>query len=437
MGRARRVDAGLRPVAEHVDIDPHGRVVPQNDEARRALADRAGRFALLPSAPDLLVARRVPVAGGTPPGARCILAGDLSGLPLADFIAFAHQARLSGVLAVSARGAERAVAFHDGEVRGARSDAPGERIGEVAARLGYLQPDALPRSAGDGPMGRALVEEGLLSPPDLWKCLHEQVAAIFEAILLVEDGVFSFLADPDVDFGAPLAANTQSLLMDAIRRIDEMTLFRARIPGLDSYLRRRQPRAAITLKPVEQQVVDLVDGRRRVADVANALHLGEFEATKVLYHLAEAGYVEAVADPMAVPGASVEERLAAMADGMNAIFRLITAAVGAATGSDAFLAAVRKFLSDPAGPHAALWRSIAPGRDGGLDARALLGGLAGLGSSLVDADRPGETARYLFDALRELMFFYLFQAGELLPRDADERLQREVKRRFETLGDLR
>jgi hypothetical protein len=39
--------------------------------------------------------------------------------------------------------------------------------------------------------------------------------------------------------------------------------------------------------------------------------------------------------------------------------------------------------------------------------------------------------------MRDLMFFYLFQAGERLPREADEKLGAEVKRRFETLGELR
>src|SRR5512147_2847757 len=96
-----------------LDIDPHGRLVPQSDEVRRTLADRAGRFLLLPAAPDLLVMRRTPAVGGASPRPRCILAGDLAGFPIADFIAFVHQSRLSGVLTVASAGAERAIAFKD------------------------------------------------------------------------------------------------------------------------------------------------------------------------------------------------------------------------------------------------------------------------------------------------------------------------------------
>ncbi|HYG67116.1 MAG TPA: DUF4388 domain-containing protein, partial [Anaeromyxobacteraceae bacterium] len=261
-----------------LDIDAHGRVVARSDEARRALADRAGRFVLLPAAADLLLARRTPPAGGAAPRPRVLLAGDLAGFPIADFVAFVHQSRLSGVLTIVTATVERAIAFQDGEVRSARSSAPGERIGEVALRLGYVDEARLAEAiAGGRPLGKELVDRGWLSANDLWKCFHEQVTAVFHAILLSREGVF-LLVDEDVAErpGAPLAVNTQSLLMDGIRRIDEMSLFRARVPGPDAYLRRREPKRPITLKPVEAAILALVDGRRTVAEIATAAHHSEF-----------------------------------------------------------------------------------------------------------------------------------------------------------------
>ena len=88
----------------HLDVDAHGRVTSRDDATRRALADRAGRFTLLPSATDLLLARRTPAAGGTAARPRCVLAGDLSGFPIVDFVAFIHQSRLTGVLTVATDG---------------------------------------------------------------------------------------------------------------------------------------------------------------------------------------------------------------------------------------------------------------------------------------------------------------------------------------------
>ena len=143
------------------DIDAHGRLVPHSDEARRALADRAGRFLLLPSVGDLLLARRTPAIGGAAPRPRCTVAGDIGGLPIADFLGFVHHSRLSGVLTVSADGVERSIAFKDGEVRSAASTATGERLGEVAIRLGLATEAQLARAAAwAGPLVRALVGGG-------------------------------------------------------------------------------------------------------------------------------------------------------------------------------------------------------------------------------------------------------------------------------------
>jgi len=425
-------------LALHLDIDPHGRVVTQNGEARKLLADHAGRFLLLPCAPDLLVARRTPAAGGPSTRPRCILAGDLSAFPIADFVAFVHQARLSGLLTVSAAGVDREVVFKDGEVRAAHSTASGERIGQVALRLGRVTTEQLAQAADAGrPFGKVLVDKGFISPSDLWKCLHEQVTTVFHAILLAREGVFTVVDSAEQEANASLSVNTQALLMDGVRRIDEMELFRARIPGPQSFLRRREPKVTTPLEPLEQQALSLVDGRRRVIDVAQAAHLSEFDTMKVLYHLAEAGYLEAAEQPVASPSGTPAERQEAIARAMNALFHEIAVTVATVGGLDLFLTGARTFLADTASRFAPLWRLVLPAKDGTLDPGALLGNLAALkGTALARIEPSGDPTHFLFDGLRELMFFYLFQAGERLPPEADERLGREVKRRFEALKDL-
>jgi len=421
-------------VASWLDIDPHGRVIPGSDEARLTLADRAGRFTLLPAAPDLLLARRSAAAGGASPRPHVTLCGDLAGFPLVDFIAFIHQSRLSGVLTVASRGAERSISFKDGEVRSAQSTAPGERVGEVAVKLGFVSAEAVRQASRAGrPIGKALVEQGAISANDLWKCFHEQVTAVFHSILLTPEGIFWLLDEPVTDRpGTPLAVSTQTLLMDGIRRIDELSLFKARIPGPEAFLRRREPMRPVPLKPVEQQLLDLVDGRRSVAQIATAAHVSDFDATKIFFHLAEAGYVEATAEPAGAPAADLEGRLAAVAAGYLDMLRLVAAALPDGT-KPGFLEAVRTHLGDEGAPFAPLLRRLAPHADGGLDQAQLLANLAALrGASLPD----GEVARLLADALREVLFFYLFLAGERIPSEADEALGAEVRRRLDRLGWL-
>jgi hypothetical protein len=419
----------------HLDIDAHGRVIPQNDPARRALADRAGRFVLLPSAGDLVVARRTPAAGGAAERPRCIVAGDLSALPLADFIAFVHQARLSGVLTVCAGGAERSIAFQDGEVRSAQSSAVGERLGEVAVGLGLAtEAQVAHAAAGDRPLGKALVELGIMKPADLYKCLHEQVVAVFHALLLSKAGTFELVDDDPEHPAAPLSVSTQSLLMDGIRRIDELSLFKARIPGPDAFLRRRDPPRPVTLRPTEGALLALVDGRRTVAEVATAAHVNEFDATKVLFHLAEAGYVEAVAAP--VSSASPAERVAAVVAGMNELLRAVAQAVPAGVRAG-FLDTAQAFLWDEANPWAPLLRGLSVAGDGAVDAAAVEKALAALEpGALAGMDPSGAPAKVVLGALREALFFWLFLAGDRIPREVDESLGRAAKQKLAALEAL-
>ncbi len=419
----------------HLDIDAHGRVAAQTDPARRALADRAGRFVLLPAAADLLVARRTPATGATSARPRCVLAGDLSAFPIADFIAFMHQARLSGVLTVSGDGAERAVAFQDGEVRSAHSTAAGARIGEVAVRLGYVSEAQIAETTRSGrPIGKALVDLGMLTPNDLYKCLHEQVSAVFHSLLLSKSGTF-ILVDEELERpAAPLAVSTQSLLMDGIRRIDELSLFQARIPGPGAVLRRREGARAQTLRPTENALLALVDGRRSVAEIATAAHLNEFDATKILFHLAEAGLLEAVAG--AAGPASEAERVPAIVRGANELLRAVGQAVPAGERAG-FLDAAQRFLWDAASPFAPLLRELTVAGDGSLDEGAVLEAVAGLEQAALAAMEPsGVPARIVLEALREALFFWLFLAGERVARDVDEALGREVKQHLAALEAL-
>jgi hypothetical protein len=418
------------------DLDAHGRLVPRSDEARRALADRAGRFLLLPSAGDLLVARRTPAIGGAAPRPRCILAGDLAGFPIADFLAFVHQSRLTGVLTVAAGGAERSIAFQDGEVRSARSNQPGERVGEVAVRLGLAtEAQVAEASAGDAPAARALVDRGVLSANDLWRCLHEQVTAVFHAILLTPAGTFFLLDEaPGERHATPLAVNTQTLLMDGIRRIDELSLFEARIPGPAAFLRRREPPRPVTLRPTENALLAMIDGRRTVAEIATAAHLSEFDATKVLYHLAEAGYVEAVADPVA--SAAPADRIPALLSGLVGLLRGVTSAIPPGARA-AFLDAGHAFLAGPEAPFAPLLLGLSPGVDGGLDEAELAARLAALDHRTLARLHPSaDPARVLLEALREVLLFWLFLAGDRVGRDVDESLSRAAKAKLAQLEGL-
>jgi hypothetical protein len=286
--------------------------------------------------------------------------------------------------------------------------------------------------AGGQPIGRALVAGGTIAPNDLWKCVHEQVGAVFHAILLAREGTF-FLVDEDISErpGSAMAVNTQSLLMDGIRRIDEMSLFKARIPGPGTLLRRREPRRVVPLNAGEQQLLSLVDGNRTVAELAAAAHLNEFDATKTLYHLAEAGYVEAAGDASGKGGAG--GRIEAVAEVLDELLQLVASSVPAEQ-KGTFLDTVRAYLADPAGMYAPLLEGLAPADDGSIDRASFLARLTELPAPVVQRLQPSGDRRALaLESLRELLFFYLFALGAHVTRDEDDFLGSELKRRLATI----
>ena len=72
-------------------------------------------------------------------------------------------------------------------------------------------------------IGKALVEKGLLQAHDLFKCLTEQVSEIFHTMMLAREGAFVCI-DQDLDDKPQHTVNVsmQSLLMDSIRKIDDL-----------------------------------------------------------------------------------------------------------------------------------------------------------------------------------------------------------------------
>ncbi|MCP3098637.1 DUF4388 domain-containing protein [Myxococcus sp. K15C18031901] len=428
-----------------------GQLVPEERQNPSPLAGRSGTYALMPTSPDLLVFSRGPCEGGAIAPPRVVLTGDASGFPLSDLMAFLSQSRWSGIIRVHAPGGERSVTFRDGEVRGASSDDPADRLGELLVRLGYVdraQVEAALKGQPPSKVGRALVEKGLLQAHDLFKCVTHQVSEIFHAIVLCREGSF-FLIDQPVDekAGHTLQLSTQSLLMDSIRKIDEMAHFRKRIPHGRLYVARKRPSDG-KLEEEEDRVLGMLDGRRTILELGHAARLGEFDITKVVFRLLEGGFAAVTDKPLLVPAqpgptgpglaqaqpvakaaaapAVVDVRPVARV--FNFIFREIRDEVAKQGMDREFIAAANAALVGQALSASPVLEGLSFVADGSLPEAKLMEGFerhrALLGSE------PQASFR---QALSDVMFFLLFQAGELLESRADEDLARRVKELLATL----
>lgn len=422
-----------------IRVESGGRLVP-DAEASGELEARGGSFVLLPTAPDLLAALRQPSEGGRGKGPRVVLMGDASGFPLSDLIAFLSQWRWTGTLRLHAPGGERSVVLKDGEIRGASSEDPADRLSEVLLRLGHASRSDVEDALRDNPpsrVGRALVDRGLLQPHDLWSCVTQQVSEIFHAIVLAREGAFTLVdQEPDEKSGPSVQLSTQSLLMDAIRKIDELQHFRQRIPHGRVYVNKKRPSDG-KLQPDEDRVLGLANGQRTVLELAQSAKLSEFDATKILFRLLEGGYasvselrhgeVAAPARGRAARGAEAEPAARVVAT-FEEIFAEVLREVDSQGMAREFLAAANAALKSRTLSESPVLRELELGPDGRFDARKLLDAYAQARPRL-----GSEPVASLRQALSDVMFFLLFQAGELLESRADEDLARRVKDLLATL----
>ena len=268
-----------------------------------AFIERQGtRYALLEVPPDLLVAlqdRANALLGeARAVGASSVaLAGDLTTFPPADLLNFLHNGQRDGVLLARSEGFERAVVLVGGNVAWAVSSSPGERLGEVACRSGVLERSRLQqivrtqRDAMDrGRIGQLLVDSGAMKAADVQRVVRQQVIEVFLGLLVARRGAFIFLRGCDpARLPSNFALDTEALLLDGLRRLDEMELFRGRVPGLHVRPRRTGRSPADELGDDAKLLLGACDGARTLAQIAADTALGEFEATRNAYRLVVAG----------------------------------------------------------------------------------------------------------------------------------------------------
>src|SRR5205807_9048961 len=110
----------------------------------------------------------------------------------------------------------------------------GERFRENLARHGMLDREELARApqaqTGAGSItriGEVLVERGAFAREDLPRALRLQVVEIFLGLLVARRGEFLLFGGFDRE-SLPVSAgiDTEALLLDGLRRMDEMERFR-------------------------------------------------------------------------------------------------------------------------------------------------------------------------------------------------------------------
>jgi hypothetical protein len=397
-----------------LDVDAKGVAHPVGARAVQRMRARQGTYSVLPAPAHMILMRRVE-GEASGPSRRCLLAGEIAAPgTLCDVVSFIGHSGWRGELVVLDAAVSRSVFFDQGQVVGAQSTAEKERLGQVLFRYGVLDEAQVAKCAETAGttlhFGEAAVKLGYVGREQLFGLMAKQCEEVFYGMLLVGTGTFYLLASfNDTDLAARQSLVVGTLIREGVRRMHETRYFRARIPS-DLHVPVRVEGHA----PPEADALGVfaqVDGRRSVADICRAIRRGEFEVSRALFQLVQAGAV-AIKPPPLAPEAAV--------DVFNRAIVVILRELDAMDEGDPIREQLAEFALQSK-PHAALFEGAGPADDGTLVAAVVARNVARIATSPAAA---AEAHERLAKLLHEYASYALFLARPHLRR-AEEAQARE------------
>jgi hypothetical protein len=380
-------------------VDQTGTVHPVGRAASQQLRARAGEWRLLPSPRDLLMIR------GTNGGASLKLAGEIT-VPgaLCDVVALVAQSNWKGELIVISDGATRTVFFDGGSVIGATTSVPEERIGEMLYQFGVITRDQLESiiqasTASGKRIGESAIELGFVTAEEMYPMMAKQVEAVFYSSLRVSEGAFYFFDRFDEKaVGRRHNLNAGALLMEGARRMDEMAFFREKIPNEGIV---PVPTSSGKKVPDELQTVFAqCDGKRSISDIGRRIGELEFEVTKAVFQLLNAGLVQVKAPR--------PEGAEAIVDAFNPPLQLIHQVCDKAGKGGELREGLARFATG-GGIYDPLFMSAGPQPDGTFRPERVANNIAALAGDDPDA--------WITQLMMDYVGFGLFHAESLLTRE--------------------
>jgi Domain of unknown function (DUF4388) len=355
---------------------------------------------------------------------RVLMMGELvNRMTVVEIINLVTSTSWNGELHITGPEGTRVLSIAQGSLKHARTEVGRERIGELMVRAGLIEraqlEQLLPKKPADQRFGQLLIQRGLVDEEQLFKALQQQTETIFYASMLVEAGLYWFVLPPE---NAPAPATTfhlsiQGLLMEGVQRIDEMALYRERIPHNRFFPAAKEGAKRDKLEPASLAVLDASNGARSIDDLIRSTGVGEFLTVKAVYNLLRGGQLALRRGPTL--DAAATKRLVRQ---YNDIVRDIFVVVATYGSMERTSRALSNWLGSS--PHAKVLGEEVD-IDGTLDSVVVT-----LRLEAMSSDDPMQD---LHRALQETAAYALFIATNGIPRNEERTLSRDVNHRLTQL----
>ena len=228
------------------------------------------------------------------------ISGNLRTMDLAEILQWGAQSGKSGVLVIADEQVEKKIYFRDGQIIATGSSRPTEQLGHMLVSRGFLTEaqlvQAMQHQESSGLMlGKILVDNSFLTEEELHDILvHKAQESIFE-IFGWRRGDFRFLVDETLDQGMiAMSLDVAAIVMQGMERLDDVRRIREAIPSDQCVPVAVGPLTDSQLSPGENQVLELVNDDRTIAEISVETHSSEFFVSKALFQAMERGVLKVV-----------------------------------------------------------------------------------------------------------------------------------------------
>ena len=229
------------------------------------------------------------------------LKGNLETFFLNSILQLLSDDQKSGILQVKNHQKEVKIYFQDGDIVYATGSQRESRLGYHLQSKGTITREKLHECLEVGQnqgkaLGKVLVEKGYITAENLERIIHEQIEEIIYDLFVWDKGDFEY-KDARLNLQGMMFTrlNVVKLLLEASRRIDEMSILRKNIPNENIVFRTAeqvQENTEIKLDANEWKALRLIDGKRSVRQLVDECGFDEFLGYKTLYSLLSSGLIE-------------------------------------------------------------------------------------------------------------------------------------------------
>jgi hypothetical protein len=229
------------------------------------------------------------------------LEGSLTDFGLADILQLIYFQRKTGVLSLEGRMDRVTLLFIDGNIAEAESRKRVEdnRIGKILLKKDLVKESDLQSALEEqrrtgARLGNILIKRELVARETVAEILKSQITETVIQLFGWKHGTYEFISqNVPHDSVTSIAIDTQHLLMDGLRIMDEWSLIKGRITLDTVYSRTEEKTPQLTGE--EEEIYRYVDGENDVSTIIDLSEKDSFEVSKILLRLTEKGSVQAVA----------------------------------------------------------------------------------------------------------------------------------------------